>query len=211
MFNATYTISDPRQSRKGSVFRWDSSGVTLIASRSVMAASAMLIGVIAVLLGRMFRVYYLEPTGLQLAPGDVNLRPLFDFCFSYALCKLFGATFGNSFRQAGLFRLAGVWITILSMHNAVWWYPEWAAAIYSPQYVEEVKETTQPDSVFAVTTFVSFSDLFKTEEEPVPEEAAPTPRETPSLFMRADEGVRLEGFRNPLEQTGRDGRFIQAK
>ncbi len=189
----------------GNAHRWDASGLSFVLMRCVMAASALMIGVIGALFGRMLRVYYLEPSGLSLDAAGMNLRPLFDFCFSYMMCKVFGATFGNSFPMAGRFRVTGVWLTVVLMHNVVWWYPEWMAALYSPAYVEEVQDRTEPGTIYAVAAYVSFSDIFQTDEAGSSEGPE---RVTPDFFLSAEEGLRLKGFRDTLDQTGREGRFI---
>lgn len=107
-------------------------------------AGAFLFGMLAVFVARYVRFHM---NGGALTGEDADLMMMLDAGMAlgvgFALTQIFRLE-GKEYKTAQAFGVAAM---VATMHNAVHWAPNPFAAVFSPQWVSDVQEFTEPNSI----------------------------------------------------------------
>ncbi|WP_095589596.1 hypothetical protein [Actibacterium ureilyticum] len=107
-------------------------------------AGAFLFGMLAVFAARYVRFHM---NGGALTGEDADLMMVLDAgmaaAVGFAMTQAFRLD-GKEFQAAQTFGVAAM---VATMHNAVHWAPKPFEAIFSPQWVSDVREFTEPNSI----------------------------------------------------------------
>lgn len=103
--------------------------------------TSLLIGVVAVMIAQAFRFRY-------LGMAEVGNAALATDLLLTAFLVLLGSAFLRHRKVSHRFAQAvGVVAMVVAGHNLMWYYPAELAIIYSTEYVDQVRGTTEPLSL----------------------------------------------------------------
>lgn len=118
-------------------------------------ASAFLLGMVAVAVGRYAR-FHLMSGQAELSDPDLEmaLSAFVGFCASFALAQMFRLT---SMEHKGL-QSAGIFLMVAGFHNLAFWAPNAMATAFSADYVLQIQMNGAPNSLRLGGTFIPLTE-----------------------------------------------------
>lgn len=130
---------------RGPVPRW-----TIDLGRALSVLGAGLIGFAAVPLSR-FAMFQSRGLGNPVDNPHLVMATdgIFAFCIAFFLVRmmLIASTKAHMISQ-----VAGIWLALVTMHNFVHAQPDLWAKAFSPKWVQVMKDTTEPGTIFIFGT-----------------------------------------------------------
>ncbi|WP_415922474.1 hypothetical protein [Tateyamaria sp. SN6-1] len=121
-------------------------GWTIDLGRVLSTAGAGLIGLLSVPLLR-FAMYHSQGLPDPTAkPGlVVMVDAIFAFCIAFFLVRVILSTTTRAHMVA---QMAGIWVSLIGMHNLVHAYPDAWAEAFSPEWVQQTTQKTEANTLY---------------------------------------------------------------
>lgn len=106
---------------------------------------SLILGGVCLMMARYLRTQHL---GMQDGGGEADVLMMIDFGLAAMVVFIVGAMVKHTSVRHMVAQTAGIGVMLVSMHNLIWAFPEEFAQVYSPAYVEQVRATTSPQSLY---------------------------------------------------------------
>lgn len=108
---------------------------------------SVLLGAIAVIAAKYIRFVYAEIP--ELGTEALTLT-LMDFGIAALLTFVIGGMIQHKTLRHMMCQTAGIGVMMFAMHNLIWMFPGEAAQVFPQDYIEQVRATTEPQSLYVV-------------------------------------------------------------
>ena len=129
----------------------------------IHVAVLVALGAVTVFCARLVRVAIIEAIApyyeINLMLGSIHFGILIDFVLALGIGKVIGDLSGGNLTYAGRYRMIGVYAVFTLMHNLVWWYPDQMRMLYSDEWVDEIEQVSDPNSVFVFVRSIPFEQV----------------------------------------------------
>lgn len=106
-----------------------------------------LIGTIGLIAARYVRFVYAEIPELGT---DAQTLLMMDFGLAAVLSFVIGGMIGHKSTRHMMAQTLGIGLMMVAMHNLVWMFPTEVARVFPQDYIEQVRATTKPQSIYVV-------------------------------------------------------------
>lgn len=107
--------------------------------------TSLLLGVVALMAARLVRWQVL---GIQDGGSAADTLLLIDLGLAALIVFLVGGMIGQKTAKHMIAQTAGIGLALMSMHNLVWLMPNQFGQVYGQAYVDQVRATTEPNSIY---------------------------------------------------------------
>ena len=110
---------------------------------------SMFLGAVAVVAAKYIRFVYAEIP--ELGTEALTLT-LMDFGIAALLTFVIGGMIQHKTLRHMMCQTAGIGVMMFAMHNLIWMFPGEVAQVFPQDYIEQVRATTEPQSLYVVGT-----------------------------------------------------------
>lgn len=108
---------------------------------------SVMIGAISLIAARYIRFVYAEIPDLGT---EAQTLLLLDFGLAAVMTFFIGGAIRHKTLRHMLAQTLGIALMLVAMHNLIWMFPTEIAHVFPQDYIEQVRATTEPQSIYVV-------------------------------------------------------------